>query len=125
MATKQPLSFERAMEHAREYLHNRKKLSWLLRHAVHKADKHKETLVDTWSDLRTLIRLVRASLSGRYAGPVGTITMAVAALIYFVTPFDLIPDGIPVLGFVDDAAVVSVVVAANLETIHRFLEQER
>jgi len=44
----------------------------------------------------------------------------VAALIYFVTPFDLIPDSIPVLGLVDDAAVITCVARANLSVISSF-----
>lgn len=35
----------------------------------------------------------------------------VAALIYFVSPFDLIPDYISVVGYVDDAAVVAFVIS--------------
>ncbi|MCR5235541.1 MAG: DUF1232 domain-containing protein [Lachnospiraceae bacterium] len=37
--------------------------------------------------------------------PVGVIVAAVSALIYVVTPTDLIPDIIPAIGLVDDAAV--------------------
>lgn len=33
----------------------------------------------------------------------------VSALIYFVSPVDLLPDGIPVLGYVDDVAVFTLV----------------
>jgi uncharacterized membrane protein YkvA (DUF1232 family) len=43
----------------------------------------------------------------------------VAALIYFVSPFDVIPDWIPVLGHIDDAFVVSLAlksVRAELDT---------
>ncbi|MDA8228801.1 MAG: DUF1232 domain-containing protein [Desulfitobacterium hafniense] len=32
-----------------------------------------------------------------------------SALIYFVSPIDLLPDSIPVLGYVDDTAVVAFV----------------
>ena len=38
--------------------------------------------------------------------PLGTIIAILAALIYFVSPIDIIPDTIPVLGYSDDAAVV-------------------
>ena len=46
--------------------------------------------------------------------------MAIAAVIYFVSPFDLIPDCIPVLGLIDDAAVVTHVAKANLTLISSF-----
>jgi uncharacterized membrane protein YkvA (DUF1232 family) len=37
--------------------------------------------------------------------------VAVAALLYFVLPIDVIPDWIPVLGYADDAAVVAAAVS--------------
>ncbi len=40
--------------------------------------------------------------------PIGSIIAILSALIYFVSPIDVIPDSIPVIGYFDDAAVVSV-----------------
>ncbi len=34
--------------------------------------------------------------------------LAIAALIYFIQPFDLIPDSIPIIGYADDLVVMSV-----------------
>lgn len=39
--------------------------------------------------------------------PIGTIIAIISALTYFVSPIDLVPDSIPVLGYFDDAAVVA------------------
>jgi uncharacterized membrane protein YkvA (DUF1232 family) len=44
------------------------------------------------------------------------------AIAYFVLPFDLIPDMLPVLGFTDDAAVLATairLVAAHIKPEHR------
>lgn len=38
--------------------------------------------------------------------------IAIAALIYFISPFDAIPDVIPGVGFADDAAALTAAVAA-------------
>ncbi len=38
--------------------------------------------------------------------PIGTILAVISALMYFVSPIDIVPDSIPVLGYFDDAAVV-------------------
>ena len=38
--------------------------------------------------------------------PIGTIIAAISALTYYVSPVDLIPDYIPVIGQADDAAVI-------------------
>jgi len=36
-----------------------------------------------------------------------TKSLIIAALVYFISPIDAVPDVIPVLGYVDDAAVVA------------------
>ena len=62
--------------------------------------------------LTALIRLTRAYFSKQYIDvPWQTIVLAIAALIYFVSPIDLIPDFIPVVGYLDDVAVISFVAA--------------
>ena len=40
--------------------------------------------------------------------PVGTMIAIVAALLYFVSPIDVLPDSIPFIGYSDDAMVVAV-----------------
>ncbi len=57
-----------------------------------------------------LVSLVRSYVRGDYRDiPIGSIIAIVSALIYFVSPIDLFPDGIPGLGYVDDAAVIALV----------------
>ena len=41
--------------------------------------------------------------------PIGSIIAIVSGLIYFLSPIDLIPDFIPFIGFLDDAAVIATV----------------
>ena len=51
--------------------------------------------------------LIRSYVKKEYTDiPIGTIIAIVSALIYFVSPIDLVPDSIPVIGYFDDAAVV-------------------
>jgi uncharacterized membrane protein YkvA (DUF1232 family) len=48
----------------------------------------------------------------------------VAAIAYFVLPFDAIPDMLPVIGFTDDAAVLAIaikLVADHILPVHREL----
>jgi uncharacterized membrane protein YkvA (DUF1232 family) len=50
--------------------------------------------------------------------PVGSIIAVVAALLYFVSPIDVIPDFIPGVGYLDDLAVIKLcltMVNADLE----------
>jgi len=50
--------------------------------------------------------------------------MMVAAVIYFVIAFDLIPDALPVFGLMDDAAVIGCVARANLTAVSNFRKSE-
>ena len=57
------------------------------------------------SKMAVMISLVKAYLEGRYREiPIGSLIAIVAALIYFLTPVDMMPDIIPSFGFLDDAA---------------------
>jgi uncharacterized membrane protein YkvA (DUF1232 family) len=60
------------------------------------------------TDGRLLLQLVRDARQGRYqAVPVWTLSAAGFTLLYVLNPFDMIPDTLPLLGLLDDAAVVS------------------
>ena len=63
---------------------------------------------DTLSMVPTLVSMVRAYAKKEFTDvPFGTIVAIVAALMYVLSPVDLIPDSIPVIGYLDDAAVVA------------------
>ncbi len=60
------------------------------------------------SAVPTMVSMVRAYAKKEYTEPpVGTIVAIVAALLYVLSPADLIPDVIPGIGYLDDAAVVA------------------
>ena len=48
----------------------------------------------------------------------------VVAIIYFVVPIDLMPDWIPLAGFVDDAAVLVFVIAQIKSDLDKYLKWE-
>ncbi len=63
------------------------------------------TVID---DVVTMFQLVESYIKKEYTdiSPT-TVVSIVAALIYVSSPLDIVPDFIPVAGFVDDVAVVS------------------
>lgn len=59
-------------------------------------------------DGRLLLGLVRDVRRGQYRTvPMWTVSAVGMALLYVLNPLDLIPDALPALGLIDDAAVVS------------------
>ncbi|MBP6386715.1 MAG: DUF1232 domain-containing protein [Pseudarcicella sp.] len=73
-----------------------------------------------------LSRLVKYSISGDYKDlQWKTLLKILAVLIYFVSPLDLIPDLIPVLGLTDDLALITWLITALGEEIENFEKWEK
>lgn len=70
-------------------------------------------------DVQALFLMVKDYANGTYREvPWSTIVAAGAGLLYLVCPIDLIPDFIPVIGLVDDLAVLTFV----LKSVHTDLQ---
>jgi len=124
--TNQPGGFRQAKVEAQFYLKDRKKLQHLIQAALNKAYQHREQMTKVWSELMTLVRMVRAWSRGEYKRlPGKTILMALAAVIYFLDPLDLIPDFIPGIGYLDDATVIAFVFSSIHKDLLNFLDWER
>ncbi len=76
--------------------------------------------------LTSLPRLVRATFRGDYAGTTrGRLIMLVGALLYVVSPVDLVPEMIAILGLADDALVISWIAVSLVNETESFLSWER
>lgn len=65
-------------------------------------------LAQEFKNIPTMVSMVRSYLRGNYTKiPKRTILAIVSALIYFLSPIDLVPDWIPLLGQLDDAIVIA------------------
>lgn len=63
-----------------------------------------------WDDIKTSFALIRDWFKGSYDKvPARMIVSLAGALIYLVSPLDLIPDWVPMAGLVDDAAMLAFV----------------
>lgn len=125
-ANKRPEGFETAQDTAEEFAKDKEKTVHLLNEALKKAERNKNVLENIWIDLQALIRLTKAWLKNEYTQtPWQTIVFAIAGIIYFVNPFDIMPDFIPGAGYLDDATVISFVIRSIKGDIKRFLDWEK
>lgn len=66
-----------------------------------------------FGNIPILCDMVRDYINGSYKeAPLATIITALLAIFYFVSPIDIIPDAIPLIGSLDDATVVGLVLEA-------------
>lgn len=72
-------------------------------------------------DVQGLLKMLKAYWNGRYTQvPFYTIASIAGALLYLLTPVDAIPDFIPIIGFVDDLAVLRLCLKLASNDIARY-----
>ena len=84
--------------------------------AIDKASRKLEPLASlpiiggTVADVQDIISMLDDYYHGRYKKlPVSVILGSVAIVAYLLSPFDIVPDSIPFLGFIDDALIINIV----------------
>jgi uncharacterized membrane protein YkvA (DUF1232 family) len=117
----QSAAFQKATSEAASYARDPRRLRKLFEDAIEKINHiPRGPFAETWPYLMAMIRLIRAYHQGEYRDISSqNLLIVVAAIIYFVSPFDLIPDSVPVFGHIDDAMVVRLAlksVGADLDT---------
>ncbi len=116
--------FQRFMKKAETYLKHPIEVTKLLNDAFKKATAQKDlgTLAaEAWESLQLLSRMIKAAVSGEYNGiPNSTVVAGVAVFIYFLSPIDLIPDVIPIIGLLDDAALLAWFMASIKTELDKF-----
>jgi len=119
-------AFARALADAKAHANNPERLRALFEEAARKAAAvPKEPFEDSWPYVPAMLRLIRAYFRGEYRNISREgLLWIITALNYFVDPFDLIPDEVPFLGFVDDATVMQFAVARTRATLDDFMTWE-
>lgn len=85
-----------------------------LEHIIAEEEKLKEKLKDSshlerfTTDITLFVSLVKDYYKGNYRDiPYKTISAVVLGLLYILNPIDIIPDFIPVIGYIDDALIIA------------------
>jgi uncharacterized membrane protein YkvA (DUF1232 family) len=117
--------FEEARTRAERLLHDPEAAEKLAASAETKVQgKRGGALNKVMMETRALIRLLRAYVTGEYRAVAWeSMVLVVGALIYLVSPIDVIPDFLPG-GLIDDAAVVAFVLGLVRVELIEFMEWE-
>lgn len=106
---------------ARRLIEHPEQLRQIVDDAFIKMRKHSDAIREIAADLQIILRLIKAWLAGGYKDiSTKSIVILIGAILYFLNPFDAIPDTIPVLGYVDDVAVVGWIVKTLKDEIEKF-----
>jgi uncharacterized membrane protein YkvA (DUF1232 family) len=98
---------EKGYDKAEKVLNDGDKLERLLQR-LEKKLKLLPAVGDALSNIPIMVSLVRSYIKKEYTDiPIGSIIAIISAIAYFVSPVDLLPDSIPLIGLVDDVAVVA------------------
>lgn len=119
-------AFKKAKSRADSYKNDPDKLRALAENAQKKASKHKSgALKEVCDSLISCFRLLKAYASGSYREiPWDSLALIIASAAYFLMPVDLIPDFIPVAGYLDDAALLAWTIKSLKIDIDNFLAWE-
>src|SRR5207248_11034456 len=115
--------FGRAIRSAKAYAEDPLRLRGLFQDAAETATSlPRNSFGDTWPYFQTMLRLIRAYYRGEYHEVTeSTLVILIAAVIYVVSPLDVIPDAIPAIGFLDDATVVALAVQRTRQDLDDFM----
>ena len=75
--------------------------------------------------MQLFLALITAVATGRYRVPLGTLMLIVATILYVIWVFDSIPDFIPVIGYLDDVALVLASANACARELEEFRQWNR
>ncbi len=81
-------------------------------------------LKSLWQQRHDLIPMLRDAHRGEYRISGWTKLAFVACLVYVLSPIDLIPDFLPILGWGDDAAILFFLTRRIAAEIQRYREQK-
>lgn len=109
---------------AKEFLADKEKMRELLEQFKKFFDN--ENFKEIKDNMIELLNYVKDVMSGDYKEyDLTTLILIVAAIIYVVSPIDIIPDFMPILGLTDDVAVIGYVLKSVNEELGKYRRYKR
>ena len=85
-----------------------------------KINKAYPALKSALGNVRVLYALFKDSVKGKYKLHPASLAMIGGGLLYFILPADLVPDFIPIIGYLDDLAILTTIVNSLKEEIKEY-----
>lgn len=121
----QSAAYKEAESTAADYLQDPQKIESLVTRAEQKAQHKKGGLGSLGQQGKAAFRLLKAYANGSYrAVSFSSMLTLIASVLYFLMPFDVLPDFIFGIGLLDDAAVLAWALRSLRGEIADFLEWE-
>lgn len=110
-------------EKAKSVFGNQGLLEKKIEEAWAKAKTLDPRLKELMENVEVFVEIIQAYIKGTYRDiSQRTIIFLIAGILYFVNPFDIIPDILPVIGFTDDAAVLIFILGKVKDEIDKYLD---
>jgi len=113
--------FKKSENKASVILKDKSKASDTIKEALGKAVTNKGQLEGVWAKVVLLFAVAKDYVNGEYTEiPKRSIVAILGGLIYFLSPIDVVPDFVPVLGFIDDVFVLNLVYKQVLKDLEKY-----
>ena len=111
---------DRRKQQAEELIKDESKLELFLQKLEAKL-KTIPTVGGELGSIPLMLSLLRSYLAKEYTKvPTASLATIIGALIYFVAPFDIVPDLLVGLGFVDDAAIIGLCLSSVISDLDEY-----
>lgn len=105
---KAQIELEKGYESAKKLLDDYDKTERFLQRLEKKLTKI-PVVGDKLSNVPIMISLIRSYVKKEYIDiPIGSVIAIISALIYVLSPIDIIPDIVPGAGYADDVAIIAI-----------------
>lgn len=113
--------FKKSESKAGVLLKDKRKAKQTINDALGKAVTNKSDLEGIWAKLILLFAIAKDYVAGNYTEiPKRSIIAILGGIIYFLSPVDIVPDFIPVLGFIDDVFVLNLVYKQVVKDLEQY-----
>lgn len=117
--------FDKLIKEAEKIIASEGKISSLIDTFFLKLGETSEQIYTIQDNLIALGRMLKAWINGEYKNISKTsVLTAIAAIIYFVNPFDFIPDFIPIIGQIDDVLILGYLIKVLNKEIEKYMARE-